>query len=141
VVYYFRPSPDGRLLFGGGETYAQPIEEDISSRVRKHLRRIYPKLADVRIDDTWCGTVGITRKRLPFIRKLRPGVYAASGYSGQGVVLAPYGGKVLADAISGDTARLDRFAALPCPRFPGGKLLRFPTLLAGMAWYRLRDRL
>jgi gamma-glutamylputrescine oxidase len=141
VVYYFRPSPDGRLLFGGGETYARPIEEDISGRVRKHLRRIYPKLGDAPINDTWCGTVAITRKRLPFIRRLRPGVYAASGYSGQGVALAPYGGKVLADAISGDTARLDRFAALPCPRFPGGKLLRFPTLLAGMAWYRLRDRL
>jgi gamma-glutamylputrescine oxidase len=141
VVYYFRPSPDGRLLFGGGETYSRPIEEDISNRVRKHLRRVYPRLADVRIDDTWCGTVAITRKRLPFIRRLRPGVYVASGYSGQGVALAPYAGKVLADAIGGDTARLDRFAQLPCPRFPGGKLLRFPTLLAGMAWYRLRDRL
>jgi gamma-glutamylputrescine oxidase len=141
VVYYFRPSPDGRLLFGGGETYSRPIEDDISGRVRKHLRRIYPRLADVKIDDTWCGTVAITRKRLPFIRRLRTGVYVASGYSGQGVALAPFAGKVLADAIGGDTARLDRFAALPCPRFPGGKLLRFPTLLAGMAWYRLRDRL
>jgi len=141
VVYYFRPTPDGRLLFGGGETYHKPIEGDISELVRKHLRRIYPRLGDTRIEHTWGGTVAITRNRLPFIRRLRPGVYVASGYSGQGVALAPYAGKVLAEAIGGDAGRLDRFAALPCPRFPGGKWLRFPTFLAGMTWYRLRDRL
>ena len=141
VVYYFRPTPDGRLLFGGGETYHKPIEGDISELVRKHLRRIYPRLGDKRIEHTWGGSVAITRNRLPFIRRLRPGVYVAAGYSGQGVALAPYAGKVLADAIGGDTGRLDRFAALPCPRFPGGKRLRFPTFLAGMTWYRLRDRL
>ncbi|MEO8668384.1 MAG: hypothetical protein ABI399_07710 [Bauldia sp.] len=48
---------------------------------------------------------------------------------------------MLAEAIAGDPARLDRFAALPVPRFPGGKLLRYPALLAGMSWYALRDRL
>jgi gamma-glutamylputrescine oxidase len=57
------------------------------------------------------------------------------------VALAPFAGKVLADAIRGDPARLDRFAALPVPRFPGGKLLRYPALVAGMSWYALRDRL
>jgi gamma-glutamylputrescine oxidase len=141
VVYYFRPSQDGRLLFGGGETYRHPSDVDYRSMVRKHLLRIYPKLTGVRIDDAWCGTLAITLRRLPLIRRLRPGVYVAAGYSGQGVALAPYAGKVLADAIGGDTTRLDRFAALPCPPFPGGKLLRFPTLLAAMTWYRLRDSL
>jgi gamma-glutamylputrescine oxidase len=68
-------------------------------------------------------------------------VYVGAGYSGQGVALAPYAGKILADAIRGDSERLDRFAALPCPRFPGGKILRAPALAAGMMWHALRDRL
>ena len=38
-------------------------------------------------------------------------------------------------------ASSDAFAALPCPRFPGGKLLRWPALVAGMSWYALRDRI
>jgi gamma-glutamylputrescine oxidase len=109
--------------------------------VRPHLAHISPELADTPIDYAWGGRLAITLTRLPFIRRLRPGVYAAGGYSGQGVAIAPFAGKVLADAIKGDPAVLDRFAALPTPRFPGGKLLRTPALVAGMTWYALRDRL
>ncbi len=83
----------------------------------------------------------MTLPRLPFIRKLRTGVYVAAGYSGQGVALAPFAGKVLADAIRGDPARLDVFASLKVPPFPGGTLLRKPALVAGMLWYALRDRI
>lgn len=141
VVYYFRPSPDGRLIFGGGETYAHPPRGETAGFVRRHLLRIYPRLADTRIDYAWGGTLAITLPRLPFIRRVKPGVYAAAGYSGQGVALAPFAGKVLADAIRGDTGRLDIFAALPVPPFPGGKRLRKPALAAGMLWYALRDRI
>lgn len=141
VVYYFRPTADGRLLFGGGETYSRTPPSDMAAFVRRHLTRVYPHLAAVAIDYAWGGAVAITMKRLPFIRRLRPGVYAASGYSGQGVALAPYAGKVLAEAILGDPARLDLFAALPCPPFPGGTLLRHAALVAGMSWYALRDRI
>jgi gamma-glutamylputrescine oxidase len=141
VVYYFRPSPDGRLIFGGGETYTRKTPADVAGFVRKHLRRIYPQLAETKVDFAWGGTLAITLPRLPYIRRLRPGVYTAAGYSGQGVALAPFAGKVLADAIGGDSARLDTFAALPVPPFPGGKRLRKPALAAGMLWYALRDRL
>ncbi|MCR4282715.1 MAG: FAD-binding oxidoreductase [Bauldia sp.] len=141
VVYYFRPSADGRLIFGGGETYSRRAPGDIAGFVRRHLVRIYPQLAGAAIDHAWGGTLAVTLHRLPFIRRVRPGVYAATGYSGQGLALAPFAGKVLADAIRGDPSKLDVFAALPAPRFPGGKLLRKPALVAGMLWYALRDRL
>jgi gamma-glutamylputrescine oxidase len=141
VVYYFRPTADGRLLFGGGETYSRREPADTAAFVRRHLLKLYPQLAGTRIDYAWGGVVAITLKRLPLIRRVRPGVYVAGGYSGQGVALAPFAGKVIADAISGDPGRLDRFAALPCPPFPGGKRLRRAGLVAGMLWYALRDRL
>lgn len=142
VVYYFRPSRDGRLIFGGGETYSRKGgPADVASFVRPHLAKIYPQLAEVPIDYAWGGRLAITLTRLPFIRRLRPQVYAAAGYSGQGVALAPFAGKVIADAIRGNPGRLDQFASLHVPSFPGGKLLRQPALVAGMAWYALRDRL
>jgi gamma-glutamylputrescine oxidase len=141
VVYYFRPTSDGRLIFGGGETYSRREPENIDAFVRRHLARIYPDLEDVAVHHAWGGTLAITMERLPFIRRLRPGVYAAAGYSGQGVALAPFAGKILAEAIAGDAGRLDSFAALPCPSFPGGKALRQMALVAGMTWYALRDRL
>ena len=37
--------------------------------------------------------------------------------------------------------RLEAMSALPVPRFPGGALLRRPTLVAAMLWARLRDAL
>jgi gamma-glutamylputrescine oxidase len=79
--------------------------------------------------------------RLPYIRKVRSGVYAAAGYSGQGVALAPFAGKVIAEAIRNAPGALDQFATLATPRFPGGKLMRKPALVAAMLWYALRDRI
>ncbi len=141
VVYYFRPNADGRLVFGGGETYGHHHRSDIAALVRKHLGGIYPQLAEAPLAYAWGGTLAITLQRLPYIRRVRPGVYAAAGYSGQGVAIAPFAGKVLAEAIAGNPARLDTFAALPISAFPGGALLRFPALVAAMTWYRLRDSL
>jgi gamma-glutamylputrescine oxidase len=141
VVNYFRPDADGRLLFGGGETWSRREPRDVAAFVRPYLAKVYPQLAGVRIDYAWGGAVALTRQRLPFIRRVRPGVYAAAGYSGQGVAVAPFAGKIIAEAIAGDPARLDRFAALPAPPFPGGKRFRRIALAAGMLWYALRDRL
>ncbi|WP_421724728.1 NAD(P)/FAD-dependent oxidoreductase [Bauldia sp.] len=141
VVYYFRPTADGRLIFGGGETYGRRDPADIAAFVRRHFLKVYPDMADTRIDHAWGGRLAITTNRLPFIRRLKPGLYTAGGYSGQGVALAPFAGKVIADAIADNPGRFDAFAAIPQRRFPGGRLLRYPALVAGMTWYALRDRL
>ena len=141
VVNYYRLSADRRLLFGGGENYRSGFPPDLKAFVRKRMLEVFPQLAAKRIDHAWGGTLGITMKRLPFVRRLAPNVLTASGYSGQGVMLAPYFGKVLADAIAGTLSEFDRLAALPTPPFPGGRLLRWPTLVAAMSYFALRDRL
>ena len=66
--------------------------------------------------------------RLPYVRELATGLYNASGFSGLGVVLAPFTGKVMAEALLGDEAALRLLAALPVPAFPGGALLRRPAV-------------
>ncbi len=141
VVYYWRMTPDRRLLFGGGETFGSRFPRDIAGFVRRHLLKIYPGLARVRIDHAWGGTLGITVNRLPLLARPKPGVWVAAGYSGQGVMMAPYCGRIVADAMLGDSERFDAFAALPCPPFPGGRLLRLPTQIAAMSWFALLDRI
>ena len=141
VVNYFRITPDDRLLFGGGETYSYQIPQDIAGVVRPHILRIFPQLKDTRIEHAWAGTVAITMARLPFVRELEPGLFNASGFSGQGIVIAPFAGKALADAIGGDRRVFNLLEQFPVHRFPGGKLLRWPVLVAAMSWYALRDHL
>ena len=141
VVNYYRTTPDHRLLFGGGETYSYRVPRDIAAFVRPHIERTFPQLAGTRIDYGWGGPVAITPVRMPLVRELQPGLFNASGYSGLGVVLAPYAGKVVADAIAGERSQFELLAGIPVPRFPGGRLLRSATLVAAMSYYALRDRL
>jgi gamma-glutamylputrescine oxidase len=140
VVYYFRITPDDRLLFGGGETYAGSQPRDIRALVRPHLLKVFPQLKDARLEHAWGGTLAVTPTRLPFVRELAPGLYNASGFSGLGVVLAPFTGKVMAEALRGDDSALRLLAALPVPAFPGGAWLRRPALIAALSWCALLDR-
>jgi gamma-glutamylputrescine oxidase len=141
VVYYFRITPDDRLLFGGGETYSYQFPKDIAGMVRGHMLRVFPQLKDTRIEHAWGGTLAITTSRLPFVREIEPGLFNASGFSGQGIVVAPFAGKALADAIGGDRRAFNLLEQFPVRRFPGGKYLRWPVLVGAMSWFALRDHL
>jgi gamma-glutamylputrescine oxidase len=56
-------------------------------------------------------------------------------------MLAPYVGKLLAEAALGEPSGMELLARVPTPPFPGGRLLRWPLTVAGLSWYALRDRL
>jgi gamma-glutamylputrescine oxidase len=141
VVNYFRMTPDRRLLFGGGETYRRAFPRDIARFVKARMTQIYPRLAQVAIDYAWGGTLAVTRNRLPQLGTLSRRVYFAHGYSGQGIALAHLAGRIMAEAIAGETERFDVFAALDAPAFPGGSWLRQPARVLGMLYFALRDRL
>ncbi len=141
VVNYFRLTPDDRLLFGGGENYTYRFPRDIGAFVRPHVLGIFPQLAKVRFDYAWGGTLGITPTRMPWVRELEPGLLNASGFSGLGIVLAPFIGKAVADALCGEREAFELLGRVPVPAFPGGPALRGPTLVAAMLFYALRDRL
>ena len=141
VINYFKLSGDNRLLWGGGENYSSKFPADIPNFVRKYMLEFYPQLEDVKIDYGWGGTLAITLNRMPHFDRIDGNLYVAQGYSGHGVALATLGGKLMAEAISGDAEKFDTFAQVPTPTFPGGTLLRYPGLVAGMLYYSLRDRL
>jgi gamma-glutamylputrescine oxidase len=141
VVSYFRVSEDHRLLFGGGENYRRGFPRDIAAFVRRNMLRLFPQLADVAIDHAWGGTLSVTMNRLPHVGRLPPNLYFAQGYSGHGISIASFAGKVVAEAIAGTAERFDVFASLPIHSFPGGTLLRYPGMVLGMLYYSLKDRL
>jgi len=141
VINYWKLSEDGRLLFGGGENYSSRFPRDIKAFVRPHMLKIYPELADIEIDYGWGGAVGITLNRMPDFGRIGNHLWYAQGFSGHGVPTATMAGSLLAEAIDGDTTGFDLMASVPTHRFPGGTLLRWPGLVAGMLFYSLRDRL
>lgn len=141
VVNYFRLSNDGRLLFGGGENYSYRFPTDIAAKVRKPMLEIFPHLKDVKIDYAWGGTLGITVKRMPYLRKLAPNILTASGYSGHGVGTATHAGQLMAYAIQGQSAGFETMSRIPATPFPGGGVARTPLLVLAMSWYAMRDRL
>lgn len=140
VVNYYRLSADGRLLFGGGERYTPDAPTDIAAFVRPHMEQVFPQVRGRSIDYAWGGLVSITMTRLPHVGR-RGEVLFAHGYSGMGVILSSLAGKLMVEALAGETARFDLFAALEPPPFPGGTSLRGPLHVLGMLWYALQDRL
>jgi gamma-glutamylputrescine oxidase len=141
VVNYFRLSPDGRMIFGGGETYTRTFPDDMKDFVRRHMLRVFPCLAAAPVEYAWGGTLAISMNRLPHFGRLAPNMYFAHGYSGHGVSTATLAGQLMAEAVAGTAERFDVLARLPPPRFPGGTLFRWPGLVLGMLWFALRDRL
>ncbi|MFN4355025.1 NAD(P)/FAD-dependent oxidoreductase [Parvibaculum sp.] len=141
VIDYYRLSADGRMLFGGGESYSPNLPKDLAGFVRKPMLRVFPQLKDKRIDYAWSGSVAITLKRMPHFGRLEPNIVFAHGYSGQGINIATLGGKLVAEAVAGQAERFDVMAKLKTPKFPGGTWLRYPGLVAGMLFYAMKDRL
>ncbi|NVK44568.1 MAG: FAD-binding oxidoreductase [Oceanospirillaceae bacterium] len=140
VVNYFRLSADRRLLWGGGENYSSQFPKDIKGFVRKYMLEVFPQLATTRIEYGWGGTLAITLNRMPHFGRIDGNLFVAQGYSGHGVALATLGGKLMAEAVQTTAERFDAFARVPTPTFPGGTLLRWPGLVAGMLYYSMRDR-
>jgi gamma-glutamylputrescine oxidase len=140
VVDYFRLTRDRRMLFGGRCSYSGLDPSDLAANMRPRLQKVFPQLSQVAIDYAWGGHIAITYNRLPDAGRIGKSLYYAQGYSGQGVVLSGIFGKMMAEAIAGETSRFDIFGRIPHAPFPGGPLAR-PALTLGMLYYRIRDLL
>src|SRR5258708_33389162 len=107
--------------------------------MRKRMGRAFPSLADVNGANAWGGYLDITMSRARDFGRLAPNVYYLQGFSGHGVALAGLAGKLVSEAVAGAAERFGVFARIPHRDFPGGPLLRRPSLMLAMLYYRLRD--
>ncbi|QXH33378.1 NAD(P)/FAD-dependent oxidoreductase [Pseudomonas muyukensis] len=141
---YYRLTADNRLLFGGACHYSGRDPSDIGAYMRPKVLKVFPQLAEVRLEYQWGGMIGITANRFPQVGRLRQqrNVFYAQGYSGHGLNVTHWTAKLLAEAIATQASYgLDVFSSVPHLTFPGGKALRSPLLAMGMLWYRLREAL
>jgi glycine/D-amino acid oxidase-like deaminating enzyme len=106
TLHYFRTTPDGRIALGGGGGRAgfggrigAPFTDDLVAvqHAVAGLRRLFPSLRDVRIEDAWGGPIDISSDHLPMFASLpgRP-IHFGHGYSGNGVAPSVVGGRILA---------------------------------------------
>ena len=121
---YFGFTSEGRLYFGAGASYLNRSPADVAASIGARLRHLFPQLAEVALDAAWCGTIAVTANRYPHCGRVgnTARILFAHGYSGQGVVLAPLLGRLMAEAILGRPERFDLFAAIPHEPHPGGPL-------------------
>jgi glycine/D-amino acid oxidase-like deaminating enzyme len=121
TLHYARTTADGRIALGGGGGRAgfggrigQPFTHDTASarRAAEGLRRWFPSLADVRIEDAWGGPIDVDDDHRPWFGTLPSGrIHFGLGYSGNGVAPSVLGGRILAALAAG--RRDDEAASLP----------------------------
>lgn len=141
VLDYFRFSADHRMLFGGRVSYTTMTPPDLQGVMARRMGAVFPALQGVPVEFVWGGFVDISMNRAPDFGRLGDNLYYLQGFSGHGVALTGLAGRLVAEAVAGQAGRFDVFARLKHHAFPGGPLLRTPSLALGMLWYRLRDAL
>jgi gamma-glutamylputrescine oxidase len=107
---YYRPLTDSRLLWGGRIDVRQRDAASVARLLRRDLLRVYPQLADVRIEHAWSGTMSYGRHQMPLLGHLADGAWYAMGFGGHGVGPTTAAGAALAAALCGDGEQLGRFA-------------------------------
>ncbi|ALG69213.1 NAD(P)/FAD-dependent oxidoreductase [Beggiatoa leptomitoformis] len=139
VLDYFRLSADWRLLFGGGVSYSTVDPIHLTQTMRRKMLRVFPQLQAIKPAFAWGGHVAITINRAPHFGRVGSNVYFAQGYSGHGLAMAGFAGKLMAEALAGTSERFDLFGEIPHHPFPGGRWLRMPLLVLGTTYYKLKD--
>ena len=132
TLHYLRTTPDGRIAIGGGGGRAGfggaiggVFTDDLQAarRAAAGLRRLFPSIADVPIEDAWGGPIDISADHLPWVGSVRGRpIHYAHGYSGNGVGPSVVGARILA-ALA--TERADD-PALGLPLANGRPPRRFP---------------
>jgi glycine/D-amino acid oxidase-like deaminating enzyme len=136
LLYYFRLSPAGRVLFGGRASFTPLAPARYPDILRAGMLEVFPSLAEVQVEYAWGGSVGFTMDQLPHAGRI-DGVHYAAGYGGHGVALATYLGSRVGEAIAGVRAlpHLGGPAFRPIPLYWGQPW--FLPLVG--AYYRIRD--
>ena len=140
-LYYYRLTPDNRMLFGGRAAFFPEMASTVRQSaeiLRQGMVSVYPQLREAKIEFAWGGTLDFTMDVMPHTGKIDD-MHFAAGFAGHGVAAATWFGAKLAEAVCGESTG-NPFAAIPFPTAPiglrSGHTWALP--LAG-AWYRILD--
>jgi glycine/D-amino acid oxidase-like deaminating enzyme len=140
-LYYYRLTPDRRMLFGGRAAFFPETASSIrrsAEILRRGMLTVYPQLRNAKIDYVWGGTLDFAFDIMPHAGQL-DGLYFSLGYAGHGVAMSTYlGDKIAQSILQGRDA--NPFAAIPFPGAPLGLYNGRPWFLpAAGLWYKLLD--
>ncbi|MCC7463881.1 MAG: FAD-binding oxidoreductase [Gammaproteobacteria bacterium] len=126
VIDYYRVTNDNRLMFGSSTQVIEHIPTDLRQWNRRLMLRIFPCLADVKIDLAWGGPMATTAKLFPQIGTLpgKPNVFYTQGYSGFGVTPSQIICKILAEGILGGSDRYRLLSSIGRGTIPAKDSLR-----------------
>jgi glycine/D-amino acid oxidase-like deaminating enzyme len=140
-LYYYRLTPDNRMLFGGRAAFFPETSNTIrrsAEILRRGMISVYPQLRDVKVKYAWGGTLDFCFDTMPHAGRM-DGMHYALGYAGHGVAMATYLGTKIAEKISGGRDE-NPYADVPFPGAPLGLYNGRPWFLpfAG-AYYKVLD--
>ncbi len=140
-LYYFRLTPDRRMLFGGRAGFFPETPATVRESadiLRRAMVNVFPQLSDAAVAYAWGGTLDFAFDLMPHAGRL-DGLWYALGYAGHGVALATYLGTMLGGLIGGSGGDCP-FVGLPFPRAPLGLYDGRPWFLPlAEAWYKFLD--
>jgi glycine/D-amino acid oxidase-like deaminating enzyme len=140
-LYYYRLTPDRRMLFGGRAAFFPETDRTIRKSaeiLRRGMIEVYPQLRDTRVEYVWGGTLDFCFDIMPHAGRM-DGIYFVVGYAGHGVAMAAWQGQKMAEFIAEDKTD-NPFAEIPFPGAPLGLYNGKPWFLplAG-AYYKVLD--
>ncbi|WDD93691.1 FAD-binding oxidoreductase [Burkholderia sp. FERM BP-3421] len=113
---YYRPLKDTRIVWGGRISVLDRGPEAIAKLLKRDLARVYPQLADVKVEYAWGGLMSYARHKMPQIGRDADGVWHAIAFGGHGMAPTTVAGEALADALVQRRPLPDGFAAFGLTR-------------------------
>lgn len=107
---YFRVTPTGELLWGGGMSGLAKSPPDLAALMKNRVLDVFPQLEDVEVEVAWTGLMGYARHKMPYVQQMKPNIWAATGLGGHGLNTGPAIGRVVAEAIAENGKRHELFA-------------------------------
>ncbi|MGE8611826.1 MAG: NAD(P)/FAD-dependent oxidoreductase [Achromobacter veterisilvae] len=123
----------GRFMVRSAYSYEaeQPLER-MAQLLRDSFQRRYPELASHDFEYVWSGSTALTGNGASFVGQIRPGLYAAVGCNGAGVIKGTIHGKLLGELMAGKRSpMLDDLEAFERPNWlPPDPLRRIGVMIA-----------
>jgi len=91
-LYYYRLTPDNRMLFGGRAAFFPETADSIRKSadiLRRGMIDVYPQLREAKVEYVWGGTLDFAFDIMPHAGQM-DGIYYAVGYAGHGVAMATW---------------------------------------------------
>jgi gamma-glutamylputrescine oxidase len=136
---YYRPLPDGRLLWGGRISVLDRSSAAVEKLLYRDMLKVFPQLDGIRIEFAWSGLMSYARHQMPQIGQVEPGLWLAQAFGGHGVAPTTFAGETVAAAIAEGDTRWRTFDAYGV--VSAGKPAGFVAAQLSYWWAQAKDAL